>query len=75
MLNVAVFVFFQKSLSLKIIGIHFLYERLNFAKKIGDKVCNFIFLYRSPNQSLEEFKTFADNLKLNLDTIAKNNSF
>ena len=39
--------------------------------RIGDKVCNFISLYRSPNQSLEEFETFADNLELNLDIIAK----
>ena len=36
-----------------------------------DKVCNFISLYRSPNQSLEEFETFADNLELNLDIIVK----
>ena len=33
--------------------------------RIGDKVGNFISLYRSPNQSLEEFETFADNLELN----------
>ena len=39
--------------------------------RIGDKVCNFISLYRSPNQSLEEFETFADNLELNLDIIVK----
>ena len=39
------------------------------------KVCNFISLYISPNQSLEEFETFADNLDLNLDTISKNNPF
>ena len=43
--------------------------------RIGDKVCNFISLYRSPNQSLDEFETFADNLELNLDTIVLNNPF
>ena len=32
--------------------------------RIGDKVCNFISLCRSPNQSLEEFEIFADNLRL-----------
>ena len=32
--------------------------------RIGDKVCNFISLCRSPNQSLVEFETFADNLRL-----------
>ena len=43
--------------------------------RIGDKVCNFISLYRSLNQFLEEFETFADNLELNSDTVAKNNPF
>ena len=43
--------------------------------RFGDKVCNFICLYRSLNQSLEEFETFADQLELNLDKTAKNNPF
>ena len=43
--------------------------------RIGDKVCNFISRYRSPNQFLGEFVTFADNFKLNFDAIAKNNPF
>ena len=43
--------------------------------RIGDKVCNFISLYQSPNQSLDEFETFAGNLELNLDTIVLNNPF
>ena len=42
---------------------------------IGEKVCNFNSLYRSPNQSNEEFETFADILELNLDTIPRKNSF
>ena len=43
--------------------------------RIGDKVCNFIFLYNSPDESLEEFETFADNLELNLNTVAENNPY
>ena len=43
--------------------------------RIGDKVCNFISLHRPPNQSLEELETFADNLELNLDTVAKSIPF
>ena len=39
------------------------------------KVCNFIYLYISPNQSLEELETFADNLNLNLATVGKSNPF
>ena len=60
----SVCIYFRKSLPLRILDM-----------RNGDKVCNFVSLYRSPNQSLEEFETFADKLELNLDTVAKNNSF
>ena len=63
-------IYFRKSLPLKIF---FPYEYKNFEARIRDKVCNFISLYRSPNQSLEEFETFANNLEVNLDTTAKSN--
>ena len=43
--------------------------------RIGDLVCKFVSLYRSPNQSLEEFDKFADNLEINSDTIAKSPLF
>ena len=44
--------------------------------RIRDVVCNFISLYRSPNQSLEEFETFAfNNHEPNLNKIAKNKPF
>ena len=43
--------------------------------KIGEKLCNFVALYRSPSQSQDEFETFAKNLELNLDTISANNPF
>ena len=41
--------------------------------KIGEKLCNFIALYRSPSQ--DEFETFAKNLELNLNTNSSNNPF
>ena len=44
---------------------------MNFEMRIGDLVCKFVSLYRSPNQSLEEFDKFADNLEINSDAIAK----
>lgn len=55
--------------------IYFLQECISFEMRIGGKLCNFISLYRSPNQCFEELETFADNLELNLDAIAKNNLF
>ena len=48
---------------------------MNFVMRIGNKVCKFISLYRSPNSSLEDFKTFLDNLELSLGRIDKSNSF
>ena len=39
-------------------------------------MCSFLFVYRSPSQTRDIFKTFADNLtQLTLDTIVKKNSF
>ena len=68
-------IYFRKSLPLRIFHIHFLHECINFEIRIGDKVCNFISLHRPPNQSLEVLETFADNLELNLDTVAKSIPF
>ena len=68
-------IYFRKLLLLRILDIHFLHECINFQMRIGDKVCNFISLCRSPNQSFEEFETFADNLEFNLDTFAKTTLF
>ena len=48
---------------------------MNFVMRIGNKVCKFISLYRSPNSSLEDFKTFLDSFKLSLGRIDKSNSF
>ena len=48
-------VYFRKSLPLRILDIHFLYECINFEMRIGDKVCNFISLYKSPSRSFEKF--------------------
>ena len=42
---------------------------------MGGKLCNFIFLYRSPSQSHDVFESFADNLELNLETIANRNPY
>ena len=53
----------------------YLHEYINFQMKIGEKLCNFIALYRSPSQSQDNFETFLKNLELNLDTILANNPF
>ena len=43
--------------------------------KIGNKFCKILSLYRSPNQSQDEFETFTNNLELILDKIFEANSF
>ena len=43
--------------------------------KIDDKVGNFISLYRSPSQTLDDFETFSKNFELNLEAIVHRNPF
>ena len=50
-------------------------ECINFEIKIKDKLCNFISLYRSPNQSQDDFESFINNLEYNLDSVMVNNPF
>ena len=50
-------------------------ECINFEISYAGKVCNLISLYQSPSQSHDIFETFADNLELNLDTIANENPY
>ena len=42
---------------------------------IGGKLCRFVSLYRSPNQSQDDFESFANNFELNIDTVTANNPF
>ena len=66
-------IYYKISLPLKIKKIHYLQECINFEIKIIDKLCNFISLYRSPNQSRDDFESFINNLEYNLDSVMVNN--
>ena len=68
-------IFYRNSLPLKILGIHYLQERINFEIMIGGKLCRFISLYRSPNQSQDDFESFTNNFELNIDAVTANNPF
>ena len=68
-------IYYKVSLPLKIKNIHYLQECINFEIKIKDKLCNFISLYRSPNQSQDDFESFNNNLEYNLDSVMLNNPF
>ena len=60
---------------MRIVDIHFLQECINFHFIIGYKVCHFITVYRSPNQSLGQLNSLIRNLQLNLEKVANCNPF
>ena len=68
-------IYYKYFLPLKVIDTQYLQECINFEMKIGEKLCNFTALYRSPSQSQDDFETFLKNFELNLDTILANNPF
>ena len=46
-----------------------------FELKKGAKLCTFVVLYKSLSQSQDNFETFINNFKLNLETLSCKNSF
>ena len=68
-------IYYKSILPLRVLGIQYLQECINFELNIGGKICNFISLYRSPSQIQDECKKFIDNLELNLETLFQNNPF
>ena len=43
--------------------------------RIGEKLFNFIILYRSPSQSQDDFEAFLKNFELNFDIILAKHPF
>ena len=68
-------IYYNSSLPLRVINIGYLHECLSFELQIGDKICNFLALYRSPSQSQGDFETFADNFEMTLELLAQKNPF
>ena len=68
-------VYYRNSLPLEILDIFYLQECIVFELKIGNKFCKIVSLYRSPNQSQDEFETLANKLELILDKIFETNPF
>ena len=60
---------------LRVLNISYLSECITFEISIGNQVCCFIHLYRSPSQTQEEFQTFISNLKLSFDALFCGNPF
>ena len=70
-----VYIYYWNFLTLKLINIHYLNECITFEIKLGDKICNFVSLYRSPNQSEDDFENFCNNFELTLDAVSATNPF
>ena len=68
-------IYYKSYLPLRIIDINYLSECVRFELMVGDKLCNFIALYRSPSQSQDLFESFKENLELNLESAVQNNPF
>ena len=68
-------IYYKTMLPLKILSTNFLQECINFEVCIGNKICRFIHLYRTPSQSQDEFHDFLRNLEMNLDDSFNSNPF
>ena len=68
-------IYYRSSLPLRVININYLNECIVFDIKLGDKICNFIVLYRSSSQSSDEFETFSKNLELTIDRVMQNTPY
>ena len=68
-------IYYKTILPLKILSTNFLQECINFEVCIGNKICRFIHLYRTPSQSQDEFHDFLRNLGMNLDDSFNSNPF
>ena len=68
-------IYYKNFLALRILNVQYLQECINFSTKIGDIICIFKSLYRSPSQTLDDFKTFSNNFELNLENLVQRNTF
>ena len=68
-------IYYKSYLPLRIIDINYLNDCVRFELMVGDKLCNFIVLYRSPSQSQDQFEFFKENCELNLEPALGNNPF
>ena len=70
-----VYIYCKNFLPLRILSVQYLEESIFFLGKIADKTFNSLCLYRSPSQRQDDFETFTENLKLNLENLVQRNSF
>ena len=57
---------------MRVVNSNYLNECIVFDITLGDKICSFVVLYRSPSQSSDEFESFSKNLEPTLDRVMQN---
>ena len=55
------------------INVQYLHAIISFKPKITYKTCNFVSLYRSPNQSQDELEMLSENLELDSENFVQSN--
>ena len=66
----SVCVYYKSTLPLRILNVSNLDECVNFELNIANNVCHFIQLYISPSQKQDDFRTFKQNLEMDLDALS-----
>ena len=63
--------YYKSSLPLRVINIGYLHKCLSFELQIGNKICNFVALFRlgiCKSQSQDDFETFADEKSFSVNS-------
>ena len=68
-------IYHKSYLPLIIIDINYLNQCVRFELMVGDTLCHFIGLYRSPSQSQDQFESFKESLELNFESAVQNNTY
>ena len=68
-------IYYKSFLPLRVFNAQYLQESICIELKIGDKTCNFLYLYKSLSQSQNDFETFTESLELNLENLVQSHPF
>ena len=69
------FVYYKNILPFKLINLKYNQVCISFERRIGEKSCTFICLYRSPSQTNDKFESFLKYFEVNLHKIHEENQF
>ena len=67
--------YYKNFLPLRVCDIRLLDECINLVLNIGDKLCRFVALYRSPSQTQDDVWSFSQNFELTFEQLSENNPY